>query len=171
MSGKMVLITGQDGFYLAQLLLSKCYVAHRLQRHASQSNTSCIDSISPLATNKNSNLYLHSRNVSNTTGLTYIVCQTTANKVSNFDDQQSCHINIGTGLDCTIEELAVSIANVVGYRGKIEFDQSKPNGTPRKLLNIEKLTALGWQAKTPLEKGLQTTYQWYLNNQQEIRCA
>lgn len=86
-------------------------------------------------------------------------------------NHQSCHINIGTGQDCTIEELAVSIAKVVGYRGKIEFDQSKPDGTPRKLLNIEKLTTLGWQAKTPLEKGLYQTYQWYLDNQQEIRCA
>jgi GDP-L-fucose synthase len=67
-------------------------------------------------------------------------------------------LNIGTGEDVTIAEFARLIAEVVGYRGEIVFDTSRPDGTPRKLLDVSKLAALGWQAKTPLRDGLKVAY-------------
>jgi len=71
-------------------------------------------------------------------------------------------INIGTGKDITIAEFARLVADVVGYRGRIEFDPSRPDGTPRKLLDVSKLTALGWTAKTSLREGLAATYADFL---------
>ncbi|HAE79395.1 MAG TPA: GDP-fucose synthetase [Morganella sp. (in: Bacteria)] len=79
------------------------------------------------------------------------------------------HINIGTGIDCTIKELAESIAEVIGYTGNIIFDASKPDGTPRKLLNVDRLKNLGWTADTALKDGLSKTYQWFIKNTSEIR--
>jgi GDP-L-fucose synthase len=75
------------------------------------------------------------------------------------------HINVGTGQDCTIRELAETMARVVGYTGVLEFDASKPDGTPRKLMDVSRLTALGWQARIGLEEGLRNTYGWFLDNQ------
>ena len=74
------------------------------------------------------------------------------------------HINIGTGQDITIKYLAETIAKVVGYEGKILWDTSKPNGNPRKLLDVSRAKELGWEAKTSFEKGLEETYAWYLKN-------
>ena len=71
------------------------------------------------------------------------------------------HINVGTGIDCSIAELAETIARVVGFTGAIVWDSSKPDGTPRKLLNVERVNLLGWQAATGLEEGLTATYQWF----------
>jgi GDP-L-fucose synthase len=73
-------------------------------------------------------------------------------------------INVGWGEDVTIAELAHTIAGIVGFRGKLVFDRSKPDGTPRKLLDVGKCRALGWQAQTPLEAGIRATYDWYLAN-------
>ena len=78
-------------------------------------------------------------------------------------------VNVGTGKDLTIRELAEIIKNVVGYEGDLVFDTSKPDGTPRKLLDVSKLSALGWKAKTSLEEGLKKTYKWYLENRENIR--
>lgn len=74
------------------------------------------------------------------------------------------HINIGTGVDCTIRELAETIAGVVGYEGNLVFDASKPDGTPRKLLDVSRLEALGWRSSIGLQEGLRSTYEWFLNN-------
>ena len=71
-------------------------------------------------------------------------------------------VNVGTGVDVTIRELAETIARVTGYRGEIVFDPSKPDGTPRKLLDVSKLTALGWKASIHLEWGIEQTYAWYV---------
>jgi len=71
-------------------------------------------------------------------------------------------INIGTGEDLTIRELAELIAEVTGYRGRLEFDVSKPDGTPRKLLDISRLKSAGWESRTPLRKGLTLAYQKFL---------
>lgn len=73
-------------------------------------------------------------------------------------------INIGTGKDIKIRELAEQIKNVTGYKGKITWDKSKPDGTPRKLLNIDIITRLGWKPQINLNSGLKRTYDWYLNN-------
>ena len=79
------------------------------------------------------------------------------------------HINVGTGVDCTIRELAETIAQVVGYKGRVAFDASKPDGTPRKLLDVTRLHQLGWYHEVSLEQGLTSTYQWFLENQHRFR--
>jgi GDP-L-fucose synthase len=79
------------------------------------------------------------------------------------------HINVGTGVDCTIRELVETVAKVVGYQGRIVFDASKPDGAPRKLMDVSRLKQLGWQAQVSLEQGLQQTYQWFLQNQDNFR--
>jgi len=77
-------------------------------------------------------------------------------------DAMHSHINVGTGEDVTIADLARLVGEVVGYRGRIRFDTSKPDGTPRKLLDVSKLKHLGWQAGTPLPEGLQLAYDAFL---------
>jgi len=74
------------------------------------------------------------------------------------------HVNVGIGSDVTIRELAETVAEVVGYDGDFDYETSKPDGAPRKLLDVRRLTALGWQARTPLRDGLARTYDWYLAN-------
>lgn len=78
------------------------------------------------------------------------------------------HINVGTGVDCTIRELVETVADVVGYKGDIVFDATKPDGAPRKLLDVSRLKNLGWQYKINLRDGLAITYQWFLE-QETIR--
>ena len=73
-------------------------------------------------------------------------------------------INVGTGKDISIKELAMTIADVISYKGDIEWDTSKPNGTPRKVLNVDKIKALGWEPKIELKEGIQKTYQLYKEN-------
>jgi GDP-L-fucose synthase len=81
------------------------------------------------------------------------------------------HINVGTGVDCTIRELAEALARVTGFKGQLAFDASKPDGTPRKLMDVSRLKALGWQAKIQLEEGLRATYAWFVANQDRYRQA
>jgi GDP-L-fucose synthase len=76
-------------------------------------------------------------------------------------------LNIGVGSDVSIKELAESLAKVVGYKGSINWDLTKPDGTPRKLLDSSRMSATGWYAKIPLDEGLRQTYKWYLENQCE----
>jgi GDP-L-fucose synthase len=80
----------------------------------------------------------------------------------NYDSPKI--INIGSGEDLTIRELAETICGVVGFKGEIKWDQSKPDGIPRKLLDVSKLNALGWRAAIPLREGIEQTYRWYLDN-------
>ena len=75
------------------------------------------------------------------------------------------HINVGTGTDLSIADLAQTIAEVVGFDGEIQFDTSKPDGTPRKLLDISKLSALGWKSSFQLKDGIQKTYDWFLSQE------
>ncbi|WP_372783933.1 GDP-L-fucose synthase family protein [Litorivivens sp.] len=80
------------------------------------------------------------------------------------------HVNVGTGVDCTIGELAQAIADVVGFDGEISFDTSKPDGTPRKLMDVSRLKRLGWQASIELRDGLAMTYRWFLDHQDDFRA-
>ncbi|MND30348.1 GDP-L-fucose synthase [compost metagenome] len=79
------------------------------------------------------------------------------------------HINVGTGVDCTIRELAQTMAKVVGFAGEVVFDATKPDGTPRKLMDVIRLANLGWRYTLPLEAGLTLTYQWFLEHQDGFR--
>lgn len=81
--------------------------------------------------------------------------------MENYNDGDI--INVGTGTDIIIRDLAEMIKKIVGYQGYIEWDKTKPNGTHRKVLNVDKITQLGWKHQTPLYKGIQLTYDWYRN--------
>ena len=92
---------------------------------------------------------------------------------SDFDlavpDAMCSHINVGTGVDCTIRELAETMALVVGFEGKLVFDTTKPDGTPRKLLSVDRLKDLGWEYSVDLRDGLAETYAWFLANDASLR--
>ncbi|MBI4921523.1 MAG: GDP-L-fucose synthase [Devosia nanyangense] len=79
------------------------------------------------------------------------------------------HINVGTGTDVSISELAHLLAEVTGFKGRLVFDASKPDGTPRKLMDVSRLRAMGWAAPTALRDGIEATYRWYLNNLSALR--
>jgi GDP-L-fucose synthase len=82
--------------------------------------------------------------------------------LAGYDDPDP--INVGTGVDLTIRELAELVADVVGYRGELAFDPSKPDGTPRKLLDVSRLEALGFEPRIPLRAGIASTYEWWLRH-------
>lgn len=79
------------------------------------------------------------------------------------------HINVGTGVDCTIKELVTTVAKVVGFGGEISFDITKPDGAPRKLMNVDRLKLLGWEYSVDLEEGLALAYQWFIDNNYSLR--
>ena len=80
------------------------------------------------------------------------------------------HVNVGTGVDCSIRELAETIARVTGFSGRLVWDTTQPDGAPRKLLDVSRLAALGWRATTPLERGLEQTYRWFLQHGAALRA-
>jgi GDP-L-fucose synthase len=79
------------------------------------------------------------------------------------------HINVGTGIDCAIRELVETVAKVVGFEDSISFDASKPDGAPRKLMNVDRMKALGWRYSIDFKRGLAETYEWFLQNQHSFR--
>ena len=89
--------------------------------------------------------------------------------VASIPDPMCSHINVGSGRDVTIAELANTMARVVGFEGDIEFDTSKPDGTPRKLLDVRRLGSLGWKYSVGLERGLEMTYKWFLGHLGDFR--
>lgn len=87
--------------------------------------------------------------------------------LENYDGPSQ--VNVGTGTDVTIRELASLVANAVGYNGQIEWDATKPDGTPRKLLDVSKLAQAGWSASTGLKEGIESTVEWYRTNLLQVR--
>ena len=75
---------------------------------------------------------------------------------------RNCHINIGTGKEITIRDLSKMIAQTVGFEGEIVFDASKPDGTPRKLIDVSKLHGLGWRHQVELDEGIRRLFEWYV---------
>lgn len=84
--------------------------------------------------------------------------------VNNADRMKNMHYNVGSGKDFSIKELAAMIAEIVGFSGEIEYDTTKPDGTPRKLLDSSRFRELGWEQKTEIRAGIQRTYDWYVAN-------
>ncbi len=84
--------------------------------------------------------------------------------MENYSDDQI--VNVGVGEDISIRELAETVKNTIGYEGALVFDIDKPDGTPRKLLDVSRLSALGWQATTSLQQGIESTYRWYVQSQE-----
>ena len=78
-------------------------------------------------------------------------------------------MNIGCGVDVTIREFAETLARVIGWSGEFAYDTSRPDGTPRKLVDVTRLTSLGWRARIGLEEGLRSAYAWFLANAPEAR--
>ncbi len=77
------------------------------------------------------------------------------------------HINVGSGTDVTIRELAQTVAKVTGFQGRLSFDASKPDGAPRKLMDVSRLARLGWQSTVKLEAGIAKTYAWFLEQPEQ----
>lgn len=100
----------------------------------------------------------------------HVMGQDQATYSANSDPMLS-HINVGTGVDCTIRELAETMMEVTGYQGDLLFDSSKPDGTPRKLMDVSKLARLGWSASISLKDGLEQTYQWFLSQSGDIKSV
>lgn len=92
-------------------------------------------------------------------------------KLDSVVSPMQSHLNVGTGEDVTISELAETMARVTGFRGELEFDHSKPDGTPRKLLDVGRLASLGWRHRISLESGLQATYAWFRDHVDTLRDA
>lgn len=89
--------------------------------------------------------------------------------LENYDSPET--INVGVGLDAPIREIAEKIAETIGYEGTLTQDPSKPDGTPRKLLDVSRINDLGWKAETSLDEGFATTYQWFLEHQGSLRIS
>jgi len=87
--------------------------------------------------------------------------------MNNYDSEKI--LNVGTGTDVSIQELAESISSIIGFNGKILWDSTMPDGSPRKLLDVTRINSLGWIATTPLEEGIYNTYDWYLQNLDKAR--
>ena len=81
----------------------------------------------------------------------------------------SAPINIGVGEDCTIKELAEMVRTVVGFKGEIQWDSNRPDGTPRKLLDVSRIHALGWKPRIDLERGIRETYEWFTENAMTLK--
>jgi len=93
--------------------------------------------------------------------------ETLSKTLLNYPDP--CFLNLGTGVDVTIRELAETVKDVVGYEGGLEFDSTKPDGTMRKLLDVSRAKEMGWEAKVSLREGIEKTYRWFLENQDNFR--
>jgi GDP-L-fucose synthase len=89
--------------------------------------------------------------------------------VQNYDGLE--HINVGTGEDLTIGELALMIRDVVHPQAELNFDRTKPDGPPRKLLDVSRIHALGWRHRIELRSGVEKTYEWFVSNQDSLRLA
>ncbi len=86
--------------------------------------------------------------------------------MNNYDEEE--HINVGTGEDVSINELVSIISSVVGFNGGFDWDETKPNGTPRKVMDVSKIKSLGWKPTISLREGIEKTYDWYLKNESRI---
>jgi len=93
--------------------------------------------------------------------------ETLARELLNYP--KPCFVNLGTGEDVSIRELAEIVKEITGYSGRIVFDTSKPDGTPRKLQDVTRISCLGWKPETGLHEGIHATYQWFLNNINTLR--
>jgi GDP-L-fucose synthase len=98
----------------------------------------------------------------------FVMQQEKALHLANTRPMES-HLNVGTGTDISIGELAQTIARIVGFTGELRFDADKPDGTPRKLLDVARLRGMGWNAEIDLEAGLRSTYAWFLEHVDEVR--
>ena len=81
--------------------------------------------------------------------------------IPSLGEIRNCHINVGTGKELTIRQLSELVVDAVGFEGTVEFDSTKPDGTPRKLIDVEKLHSLGWTHKVEIDEGVKQLFEWY----------
>jgi nucleoside-diphosphate-sugar epimerase len=189
MAARVALITGatgQDGTYLAELLLQKGYVVHGIKRQSSSFNTGRVDHLYQGPHDLGLNFILHYGDMTDATNLIRIVHETRPDEIYNLaaqshmqvsfetpedarifvlkDYSEDQFVNVGFGEDVTIAELARTVAEVIGFEGKIDYDRSKPDGTPRKLVDVSRLSEMGWKPIVPLREGLGKAYSDFLTN-------
>jgi GDP-L-fucose synthase len=143
-------ITGQDGSYLSELLLAKAsHVLPALLRRIHEAKQSGASEVVIWGTGTPRREFLHVDDLA----------EACVFVMRNYDEPGI--LNVGVGQDVSIRELAAMIKDVVGFAGALPFDPTRPDGTPRKLLDVSRLHALGWRAKTPLRRGIEETYAWF----------
>jgi len=144
------------------------HVIPALLRRFHEAKLSCADTVTIWGTGNAKREFLH---VDDMAAASVHVMNLDRASYDSVTEPMLSHINVGTGVDCSIRELAETIQAVTGFTGNIDFDTSKPDGTPRKLLDTRKLTALGWQPHHTLQTGLEDAYAWFCAHQKNFRAA
>jgi GDP-L-fucose synthase len=142
------------------------HVMPALMRRLHEAHEMCRPSVTVWGTGRAMREFLHVDDMAR--ACLFVMRLDDENYAANTLPMQS-NINVGTGEDCTIRELAEAIARVVGYKGRLDFDATKPDGTPRKLMEVSRLRSMGWAPKIALEDGLRQTYEWFVKNNTILR--
>lgn len=137
------------------------HVIPALLRRFHEARLSGADHITIWGTGRAQREFLH---VDDMADASILVMNLSPQEYQRITQPRMSHINVGSGVDCSIAELVSTIGEVTGFAGKIEYDASKPDGSPRKLMDNSKLRSLGWQPSYSLKDGLSDAYQWYVNN-------
>ena len=139
--------------------LKTSHVLPALIRKIHEAKINCIDSVEIWGTGEPRREFLHVNDISD--ACIHFFENVDANKL--YDEMKLSHINIGSGNDIKIKDLAIMISELIGYDGKLRYNKDIPDGTPRKLLDVSRLNSLGWKSKIPLDEGIKSTYKWFLN--------
>ena len=142
------------------------HVIPALMRRFHEAKTADLDKVVVWGTGNAMREFLHVDDLAEACVHVMGLAKSQANAVTT---PKCSHINVGTGVDVTIRELAETMKQTVGFEGELVFDTSKPDGTPRKLLDVSRMKTLGWQARISLQDGLGSTYAWFLENQGQLR--
>ena len=146
--------------------LENSHVIPGLLRRFHEAKLAGVEQVTAWGSGKPMREFLH---VDDMAAASVHVMELSAFEYQRHTEPMLSHINVGTGVDCTIQELVETVASVVGYTGEIAWDTSKPDGTPRKLLDVTRLSSLGWQYHYSLESGLENAYTWFLAHQDSFR--
>ena len=146
--------------------LENSHVLPALIRRFHEAKMVGADSVNAWGTGTPMREFLH---VDDMAAASLFVMRLDKNIYNSATESMLSHINVGSGQDCSIRQLTELVAKVVGYRGQIEWDLSKPDGAPRKLMDNSKLRQLGWAPHVNLEEGIQSTYDWFLDNSATVR--
>jgi GDP-L-fucose synthase len=144
------------------------HVIPALLRRFHEARLSGADTITIWGTGKALREFLH---VDDMADASIMVMNLPSQQYHQMTDPRLSHINVGSGVDCSIAELVSSIGEVTGFKGTIEYDSSKPDGAPRKLMDSTKLQQLNWAPAHTLKDGLENAYQWYVDNMASARSA
>ena len=146
--------------------LTQAHVAPALMRRLHQAKVEKADRVTVWGTGKPLREFLH---VDDLAAAIEFTLNLSKQAYQAATEPHLSHLNVGTGDEVSIAELARRLAEIVGFEGHLEFDTSKPDGTPRKLLDVSKLRNLGWEATTKLDDGLRDTYRWFCTNESKLR--